>query len=995
MIALVLAMVWNRRGQAAALALLTMFGVAAAVAAPAYLRAADRAVAAGQVATADARSRSLTLIARQHDPRPGRGNPAALKADVKLTESGATLAGMPGFDYTYAAEYPTVGLENTDKIRTRFVYRQDVCAHLTVTAGRCVIGESDLVIGEQTARRAGLRPGDEVTLTWAYYNADPAVLAFVPDGTAKRFLISGVYRATEPGDAYWGAHNYFGADTGGRAGEPAFVTNASLTGMDHGGVELSLDGSAPPGALTVDRLDAVRSALAGLQARTSVLGPGIELETAIPDLLTRIDAGRSAAHRIVPVLAVSLVLLACLTIFLAVGYGTEGRRPELAVVALRGARWGRRWWLATGENLVAILAGTVLGSVAGQLLVDAFAAWRFPGVGADPGLSALRWVPFAALAAVVTALLAERRQLGRPVAELLRRVPPAPRPAAAIAAEAIVVVLAAVAVLQLALSDGGLDGVGTFATGLVLIAVALVAARLLLPWATVFARRQLRDGRLAAAVAAFQLSRRPGGARLFALLTAAVAIVGYAAAAVDVGARGREVQAGIGTGAARVVTVGPISRQGLLAGVRAIDPAGRFAMAAVRLPAGPGQPPVLAVDTPRLASVAEWGGASPDLRALRPAEVAPVVLRGSRLSVDLTTTGLTIGKPLLATVVLAPVSGPADEVVELGELRAGRQAYAFDAPACADGCRLKALQFAGRAGSLDLTGRISVDALTGVPSSALADAGGWRVSDGGKLTGGLRVEVTSLNGLASGMFVQPADIPYPLPVAVAGDVAQPGVTGFDGRALPIAGAASLPAVPGVGAPAVLTDLDYADRAATDATPVTAAQVWLSSSAPADVLTRLREHGLVVTSDLRAGEVRAELDKQGPALALWFYVLVAGLAVALAAGALILAAAVDRARRVEDLTALRAQGLGRAAVRRATLWTYPVLVAAAVLAGTATALLAWRLTGWALPLAGLDPPAVPLPSRPRLTTLLSTAVASFVILAGVAVLAGRRTLRAIR
>jgi putative ABC transport system permease protein len=50
------------------------------------------------------------------------------------------------------------------------------------------------------------------------------------------------------------------------------------------------------------------------------------------------------------VLAVCLVLLSCLTIFLAVGYGTEGRRPELAVVALRGARWGQRWWLATGEN---------------------------------------------------------------------------------------------------------------------------------------------------------------------------------------------------------------------------------------------------------------------------------------------------------------------------------------------------------------------------------------------------------------------------------------------------------------------------------------------------------------------------------------------------------------------------------------------------------------------------------------------------------------------
>ncbi|MEU4242805.1 FtsX-like permease family protein [Actinoplanes sp. NPDC026619] len=999
MIALVLAMVWTRRGQAVTLALLTMFGVAASVAAPAYLRAADRAVAAGQVSAADAASsRSLTITAHQHDARPGRAKPDAVKADVKLAETGSSLAAVPGFDYVYAAEYPTLGIESTDKIRTRFAYRQDVCAHLTMTAGRCLIGESDIVIGEQTAQRLELAPGDQINLTFAVWNASPFVMAFEPAGTGKRFLISGVYRATDPGQAYWGTHNYFGADTGGRAGEPVFVTNASLTAMDHGAADLSLDGGASPGALTVDNLPAVRDGLARLQSRAGALGAGVQIETGIPALLARIDDGRSAAHRIVPVLAVCLVLLACLTIFLAVGYGTEGRRPELAVVALRGARWGQRWWLATGENLVAILAGTVLGCLAGQLLVDAFAAWRFRGIGADPGLEALRWAPFAALAAVVTALLAERRQIGRPVAELLRRVPPNPRLASAIATEAIVVLLAVVAVLQLAIGDGGLDGVGVFATGLVLVAAALVAARLLLPWATVFARRQLRDGRLAAAIAAFQLSRRPGGARLFALLTAAVAIIGYAAAAVDVGARGREVQAGIGTGAAQVVSVGPISRQGLLAAVRAVDPGGRFAMAAVRLPASKGQPPVLAVDTAGLASVAEWGGHRPDLRDLQPAAAVPVVLRGPRLSLDMTTTGLTVGKPVLATIVLAPAAGPADEAVELGELRTGRHTYAFDTPACAGGCRLKALQLAGRAGSLDLTGRLTVHAMTGVDPSALTAATGWRISEGGKLTvapTGLQAEITSLNGLPSGTFLQPADFPDPLPVAIAGDAARPTVIGFDGRALPIARAARIPAVPGLGAPAVLADLDYADRAATDDAPATSAQVWLSPAAPADALDRLRDHGLVVTSDLRAGQVRAQLDEQGPALALWFYVIVAGLAVALAAGALILAAAVDRARRVEDLTALRGQGLTRSAVRRATLWTYPVLVGAAVLAGTAIALLGWRLTGWALPLAGLNPPSLPLPALPRFTTLLITALAAFVILAGVAVLAGRRTLRAIR
>jgi putative ABC transport system permease protein len=1008
MIALVLAMVWTRRGQALTLALLTLFGVAAAVAAPAYLRAADRAVAAGEVSTADAASRSLTLIARQHDHRQGRSRSDVLATDVDLGKTGGSLLNLPGFDYTYAAEFPAIRMENDDHIRTRIVYRQDVCAHLTMTAGRCVIGESDMVIGAATAERLHLKPGDEVHPLFALWNSK--ALIFEEAGTPKRFLITGVYRATDAGDPYWGTHGYFGADTGGRPGEPAFVTNASITAMDHGAIALSIDGSASPGALAVDRLPAVRAGLTTLQQRVTGLGGGIQLESGIPALLARIDAGRDAAHRIVPVLAVSLVLLACLTIYLAVGYGTEGRRPELAVVALRGARWGQRWWLATGENLVSILAGALLGCLAGQLLVDLFAAWRFPGVGADPGLSALRWAPFAAAAAMVTALLAERRQLGRPVVELLRRVPPAPRAATAVAAEAVVVLLAAVAVAQLAITGGGLTGVGTFATGLVLVAAALVAARLLLPWATVYARRQLRDGRLATALAAFQVSRRPGGARLFALLTAAVAVIGYAACAVDVGARGRAVEAGIGIGAARVVAVGPVSRQGLLSAVRTADPSGAYAMAAVRFPAEKGQPAAIALDTTRAARIAAWGGfdATKLAAALHPAAPGPLVLRGARLTFDLTTAGLTIGKSLLAAVVVSPVAGPADESVDLGELLAGRHSYVADVPACAGGCLLKAIQLNSRGGSLDVTGTVTLHEVTasgsaspsppaGIPA-ALLTAGGWQISDGARISAGpagLQVQVTSLNGLSRGALLRPAGIPSPLPVATAGAVATTSVLGLDGRPLPIAATVRLPAVPGVGAPAVLTDLDYADLLATDADPSTTAQVWLAPDAPADILTRLRAAGLVVTTDTLATQVRARLDKQGPALALWFYLLVAVLAAALAAGALVLAAAVDRARRIEDLTALRGQGLPRSAVRRATLWTYPVMVGAAVLAGVAIALLGWRLTGWALPLAGLNPPALPFPSLPRPLSLVATAILTFAILSGVAVLAGRRTLRAIR
>ncbi|MBU2664660.1 ABC transporter permease [Actinoplanes bogorensis] len=1003
MIALVLAMVWARRGQALVLALLALFGVTAAVAAPAYLRAADRAIAAGQVATAAPDDLSLSVRAFQNDQRkvPAGSDPVG----PNLERDGAALLGMPGFDYVYSVEYFSMGIEPTDAYATKTVYRQNVCDHLVMTAGRCLVGEADVVLPEETGRRLKLRPGDSIEMTFALHVAPQGEPPhYIENGRARRFLVAGLYQVPSPGDVFWGRHAYFDPPAGlpPGAGRPVFVTNATVKATDRGAVETGLDASPRPGTLSVDNLPAVRTGLAAVESGVTLLGGGVDLRSGLPDLLTRIDSGRAAGHRLVPVLALALVLLACLTIFLAVGYGTEGRRPELAVVALRGARWGQRWWLATGENVVAILIGAVAGCVAGQLLVNAFSAWRFPGVGADPGLDSLRWAPVAAFAAVLTALMAERRQIATPVAELLRRAPAVPNSARAIAVEVVVVILAVVAVVQL---RAGLRGVGTAAAALVLVAGSLVAARLLVPLATVLGRWALRRGRAGIALAAFQLSRRPGAVRLFALLTAAVAVVGYAAAAVDVAAHGRSDEAVLGTGATRVIQLGPTSRQNLLAAVRAVDESGSFAMAAMRLPKDPAGPVVVAADLSRLARVAAWPATGPSASEvaaalLDPRVAPPVGITGTDVSFDITARGFQPGKAVTMTAILSPRDGGNDEIVPLGVLRNGRGAYGTKVAACARGCTLNSLRIAGGEGSLDVAGQITVHRLDGVPAAVLTDPSRWRATEGGGIApegspDGLHIEVTSLNGLPAGMFVLPVATPWPLPVAVAGIGTLSAVEGFDARAKAVSVKLAVAAVPGGGSPAVLTDLSYADRVATDGATSTNGMVWLTSEAPADIVAQLTAHGLTVIGDVRAGEVRERLDAEGPAVALWFYVIVAGLAAALAAGALILAAAVDRDRRVEDLSALRGQGLTRAALRQATLWTYPVMVVVALVAGLGVALLGWWLTGWALPLAGLEPPELPLAGWPRVVSVLLTALGTLLVLAGVAVLTGRRTLGRIR
>jgi len=977
MISLVLAMVWARRGQAVALALLSMFGVAAAVAAPAYLRAADRAVAAGQIRLAPPAELSVALTLSLADRRTGDDPSGTDPQTLRVTPG---LTSLPGFGYVHASRVNAVGLERDRDDPTRLVHRQDVCAHLVVVAGRCLVSESDVVIGEGTARRLGLRPGQSVTLRYAEFSPDPRVREYLPAGDAKKFLVTGFYRPADPGEAYWGGQGYF------EGREPAFVTEASLRGMDVGAVLVTVDGYAGPGALDVDHLPAVRAGLDQLQTAVAAQGSDIELHTGLPGLLARIDAGRAALHRIVPVLAVALVLLACLTIFLAVGYGTEGRRPELAVVALRGARVPQRWWLGSGENVVVIVAGGILGCLAGQLLINAVTAVRFPGVGADPGLDSLRWAPVTIAAAVLTAMLAERRQLATPVLELLRRAPAVRGAARAVAFEVAVLLLAAAATTQLAVSGGALTGVGALATALVLIAAALLAARLLMRGITAWSRRALDRGRLGAALAGLHLSRRPGGVRLLGLLMAAVAVAGYAASAVDVAARARQTEALLGVGADRVVSVAPVSAPRLLAAVRLLDPDGRFAMAAMRLPTTGDAPPVVAADTTRLAAVAAWPGEGPGsdavARALRPAAAEPVRFTGGELRFDITGEGFAAGSRPEAAVTVSSSAG--NETVRIGPVSAGRHTYARPVAVCADGCVLDAIHLQrGLPG--DIAGTLVLHGLTG-PA--------WRSTEGGRVAAGadgLRIQFNLVSELTAGVYVQPADTPLPLPAATAGGLSAPTVTGFDGRTLPVSRETAVPVLPGIGRTGTLVDLDYADRYAAGAGGDTVTEVWLSAGAPADVLDRIRSAGLAPRSDVRAADVRAALDHDGPALGLLFYALVGTLATLLAAGTLSLTDTVDRARRVEDLAALRGQGLPAVDLRRATLWTYPALAVVAVATGTLIGVAGWRITGWALPLAV----TLPYSHWPSVPALAGTAAAVLAVLAGVAALTGRRTLRAVR
>ncbi|GAA3232583.1 FtsX-like permease family protein [Dactylosporangium siamense] len=953
MIALVLAMLRTRRGQAVTLMLLTLVVVGATVAVPAYLRTIDLAVVRSEVAGAAPGERTVALSATVDNTST---------STVDFTDVTGALLAIPGFTQVYSAEFPTVGIEPSPTDASRLTYRQEACAHVTLLSGRCFLGSGEVVLGEHTAKRLGLGVGDPIDLAFAVSKGSPTGPIYAAFGEATPLTVVGVYRPATPQEEYWGAHDYFAVHV---TAEPVFTSAATLALFQRTSTLVGVDATAAPGTFDADRISQLRNQLADLKDRTARLSQAFTVTTAIPALLTRVERSRTLARQTVPVGAVPLLLLAYLVLYLAVDYGVEGRRPELAVVALHGGSWWHRWLLALGENLAAIVAGAVAGCVAGQLLVGALSAWLFPGLGGPfLGFSALRNAPFAAAGALVVALLAQRRHLLSPVVELLRRVRPRRTGRTLPVGEVLVGVLAAASVGQLFVT--GLTGVGMLAPALCILAFALLFARLFAPLAGLLGRSALRRGRLGVSLAALHLARRSGAQRLVLLLVTAVAVLGYAVCAADVAAQDRDLAARIGTGAPRVVSVAPVSRDHLLQAVRAVDPDGRFAMAAAQLPDS------LAVDTPRLSTVVDWlpsygRRSSAEVAALlHPPARPPVTFSGSALPLAFDVADLRMSVPVELSVVLSSVDGLGTVTLPFTAAADGTYTFQERTPLCVSGCRLVGLHLRARSTSPTSTRvTVSVRLLGGVD---LGDASRWRVS-GGQLAavrGGLRLAVDAPGGLPDGVWLQPVDAPYPLPVLAAG---------------------ASQALPRLGTAGSLVDLEYANRVATEAGTAERSEVWLNTSAPADVLTLLARQGLIVTDDMTVDETRRRLASQGPALATWFHLLSGALAVLLAAGGLGLIAVVDRSARVVDETSLRTQGLPRRALRRARLWTYPALVVVSGVAGLVTALAVWRLTGWALPVFGEDLPALPLPHWPDVVAVPLTWLASVTLLLAVALRAG--------
>jgi hypothetical protein len=366
------------------------------------------------------------------------------------------------------------------------------------------------------------------------------------NGAREPLRVTGLYRPRDPADPYWRL-SLLG--TSGRLVQGTFVTY---------GPALVAPGSIGPGGLaageaswllTVDtahiapgetaalgvRLGAAASSL---QARQD-LG-GLQVSTSLPQTLSALGSSLVVARSLLLIGSLQLILLSIAAAALAARLLATQREQENALLSARGVAGGQLARASLAEAALVTVAGVAAGTVAGCYLATALLAvnglpHRTGGGLAGTvrqGLDGGAWWPAAVIAVLVIAVVV--RPAMRPVSPVLARLRRGRQAAFATAARAgldtALLALGVVALLELRrysavprLSGGslGIDPVLAVAPVLALAGLALLPLRALPAAARLLDRLSARGRHLVAALASWQVSRRPvrqGGPILLVVL---------------------------------------------------------------------------------------------------------------------------------------------------------------------------------------------------------------------------------------------------------------------------------------------------------------------------------------------------------------------------------------------------------------------------------------------------------------------------------------------
>lgn len=981
-------------GQMSALFVLSMVAVVAGTFGPLYGRAVEAAElrATLQQSSIDAEGLSITA---------GEGAPSA----DGLVPSGqlATFYGRP----VTSARLPISAVAGATPIETSLVHRDGMCQHLRIVTGHCPSSPGEVIASTSSARVLGIAVGTFMTVNTAGVdNID--VRRQQP---RVKLQVVGLYLPFDAHDGYWFDRQY---------SSTAGINSVLAEGTEHTSADALF---APQGferslGLPADAVDTVvyeadvplsinrvglddiaglRHGIADLTATVRASSSGANVVTSLPALLDEADHGRHQARIVVPAFAAELALLLLVVVGIATVAAADRRQTEFGLARMRGRSRSRAAALFTRQVGGLLLAGVVPGVVLGWLACALACRWWLAGR-ANPEL---RWpvlvavLAIAAVEVLVVAVVA-RRVAGRPVQDLLRRVPRRVSVRGVTALEAGICA-AAIGGTVVVLSDDQRNVLAVLTPGLIALALGLVLSRVVDGTARAAGRRALWRGRLGLGLAGLQAARRPGMRRVVALVCVATALVVSAADQWRVASRNRSARASVQVGAPVVLTAQASSADTLRAAVHAADPTGTYAMPVV-LQQPPSAPPVLAVEPAEFGRMAGWGWPADRpsdalLSRLDPARPAPPTFTGTEVQLRLAAVAVRREGHRRAPVYLMlryRLAGKGqDQIVRLGPLPENRHPADVTLRgqvACNSGCRLTEISLlpdssetdtitldATIAGMLAGTGGVtrrvaigkasawtSTTEQTPTPSGELAHIG---VSD---VAGGMRL--TAVNG-GQPATLQHLSIPVVLPALhTAGIPLTPDESGYlldsniDGLIASYRPVGSISVLPGEAGPGLLVDLDVAALAATPTLSSSTPQIWLGRDDPAReraLVATLAAHGVHVLGRDSVAAHRAALAASAPAWAMQVALVSALFAVLIGALVILVTASTSRRERRYDAEALRLVGVGPATLARAAALEQVVAVIAACLIGVGAGLFSARLALPSVPFFVSDSPVPPI------------------------------------
>jgi putative ABC transport system permease protein len=846
------------------------------------------------------------------------------------------------------------------------------CAHLRVTAGTCPASARQVMISASFAAQQHLRPGDAITTRLPALSPLTVTGVYVPPTLDD---LNSAYWLAAP-CAHFAHESYCNASANVNAPPPGpdalFTPAATFAALPP-----SAQGQAAawwvlnPGGVQARDLATVTAAAQAFLTDPSLATANVATSSTIPQLASQVLSDWSALDVPVLLITIQLLLLAWLLLFLIATDAAEARAGEVALARLRGYGPIRTVAFGLSEPALLLLIGFPAGALAGWA-----STWALSRILLRPGTPvALPWLGVAAAATAtlggfIAVGVASRRALTRPVTEQWKRTArDASRRGWVLDAVLLTGAAAGLAELFTAgYATGARSGsLGLLVPGLLGLAAAVVASRLLPVACRLAFGPTRRGGGTAVFLAARHIARRPGGTRTTIVVAAAFALATFAVTSYAVGQRNIVRVAAAQAGADGVLTVQAPPGQDLGAIVDRIDPGGAKAAVVDRYAGAPNQSLLLAVQPRRYASVASWlpgfAAAPPQAlaAALSPPTAAPVQIPASATGLRVKVSalaGVQAGTVLTFWITLTADGGQTPVPVRV--LRDGWMTVPMSGCPCQVTMMTidapPAAPAAVTNGSLTLADPQVQAGGSWVPiPGALANpAQSWQTgpeaqdpacaATRGQVTGhgGQSIDWTFSAPSGCGPALKRNDVPSPMPALVSTGVTTAmnslATLGLDGRSLAVQPVALAAAVPGAPTHGIVVDRTLALRAAyLTIGGATTEQVWTAPGALPEIRARLAAAGVAITGVTTIGSVRAALQRQGPALASVLFLAIAGTAAVLATGAAVLGLYQAARRRRHEYAALLAGRVTHGSLRASVLIEQAVVIGFGALTGIAAGL----------------------------------------------------------